>query len=160
MDEVVELLGMLKQIIKIACKQMILPKMKYVDSIPVFKDIVKLDSYSQKSLCKYYGIIQKNAHRAIGDVIDLSAICLRGGISIVHLDKFEKEIGDVKDIHSILLAIELFKNTDEKVYIISDLNSKDRRLIHIYIDMFNIKNGVKYIHETNRENNQLHITRN
>tara|TARA_B100000902_G_C27117199_1_gene816724 strand:+ start:229 stop:972 length:744 start_codon:yes stop_codon:yes gene_type:complete len=137
----------------------ILPKLKYVDTIQVFKDIIKLNSYSQKSLCKKYGIVQENAHRAIGDVIDLSNLCVKSGVSIEHLDKHAKDIGSVNDMHGIFHTIELFKNTDEKEYILHNHNSKERRLIYMYIDIFNKKNNVNYIHKTNYKKTQLHITK-
>jgi len=138
----------------------IIPDIKYVDSIHIFKSMIKLDSYSQKSLCERYEIVQENAHRAIGDVTDLRNLCYKAGVSIIHLDEHTKEIGEVKDLHGILHNIELFKNTDEKEYVILNLNSKERRLIHMYVDMFNKKNNMNYKHETNIKKTQLHIIKN
>ncbi len=135
----------------------VLPTINYIDTIHVFKDMIKKDSYSQKSLCEHYGIIQENAHRAIGDVIDLSNLCFKAGISSVHLDKHSKSIGEVKDIHGVLHAIELFKCSDEKIYVLSNMNSKERRIIHMYIEMFNIKNGVNYEHTTDDLKTKLTI---
>lgn len=138
----------------------ILPDINYVDSIHIFKEIVKLDSYSQKSLCEKYEIVQENAHRAIGDVDDLRNICYKAGISVIHLNSHTKNIGEVKDLHGVLHNIELFKNTDENEYVILNLNSKERRLIHMYVEMFNKKNNVEYKHVTDCNKTQLHIIKN
>lgn len=135
----------------------VLPDIKYIDTIHVFKDILKINSYSQKSLCEHYGIVQKNAHRAIGDVIDLSDLCLKAGISIINLNDHSRKIVDVKDMHGILHTIELFKNSEEKENILYNLNSKERRLIHMYVDMFNKKNNVKYEHITDVSKTKLII---
>uniref|UniRef100_A0A6C0CYU2 Exonuclease domain-containing protein n=1 Tax=viral metagenome TaxID=1070528 RepID=A0A6C0CYU2_9ZZZZ len=135
----------------------VLPNIKYVDTIHIFKDILKKNSYSQKSLCEHYGIVQNNAHRAIGDVIDLSDLCLKAGISINHLNDHSRNVSDVKDMHGILHTIELFKNSEEKENILYNLNSKERRLIHMYVEMFNKKNNVKYEHITDASKTKLII---
>jgi DNA polymerase III alpha subunit (gram-positive type) len=53
----------------------IYPKIKFIDSLDVARKMVPhLYSYSQKNLCKVFNIVQNNAHRAIGDVEDLSKV--------------------------------------------------------------------------------------
>tara|TARA_B100000900_G_C20470334_1_gene671081 strand:+ start:223 stop:963 length:741 start_codon:yes stop_codon:yes gene_type:complete len=131
----------------------IIPNINYVDSIDIFKDMIKVESYSQKSLCERYKIVQENAHRAIGDVIDLSNLCFKTGVSMIHLNKHTRKVSDVVDMHGLLHTINIFITSDEKRYVVSNLNSKERRLVHIYIDSINKKNKTIYTHKTDANNN-------
>ena len=69
----------------------IYPKIKFIDSLDVARKMVPhLYSYSQKNLCKVFNIVQNNAHRAIGDVEDLSKVyytIVNYGISKFKLEK-------------------------------------------------------------------------
>ena len=131
----------------------VLPDINYVDSIHIFKDIIKINSYSQKSLCEKYNIVQENAHRAIGDVIDLSNLCFKAGVSVIHLNTHTRKVSDVVDMHGILHTIKLFINSDETRYVVSNLNSKERRLVHLYVDSINNKYSKKYRHITDANKN-------
>ena len=131
----------------------VMPNINYVDSIDIFKDMIKVDSYSQKSLCEKYNIVQENAHRAIGDVIDLSNLCFKTGVSVIHLNTHTKKVSDVVDMHGLLHSIQLFINSDETRYVVSNLNSKERRLVHIYMDSINKKYSKKYTHKTDANKN-------
>ena len=114
------------------------PNIKYIDTIHIFKNILNLNSYSQKSLCEYYNVTQENAHRAIGDVIDLENICKSANLTIEHIQDKHNDIKDVPNLHYILNSINIFKDSTEVRYCISNLSSRDRRLIHMYIGIFNI----------------------
>jgi DNA polymerase III alpha subunit (gram-positive type) len=138
----------------------VLPNINYVDTIHIFKNIINLNSYSQKSLCKHFEIIQKNAHRALGDVIDLCNLCIKADISIDHINKYVRNISNVNDLHNLLHSIDIFKNSDEKEYIMFNLNSKERRIIHMYIEYFNQKNNINYSHITDESKTKLHIIKN
>jgi len=135
----------------------VLPNIMFIDTIDIFKKLIKIDSYSQQRLCKYYKVDQKNAHRAMGDVIDLENICNCGEINKINMNKLKHNINQVNDLHGILHNIEIFNKSQELTYEISNLNSKERRLVYLYIDIFNNKNDKNYKHEIDRERNVISI---
>jgi len=135
----------------------ILPNIKYIDTINIFKNILTVQSYSQKNLCKYYNVTQENAHRAIGDVIDLENICKLAMLNINHIDNEHHDVRNLNDLHNILNAILIFKDSTELQYNILNLSSKDRRLIHMYIEQFNKKYNLNYKHITSVDKTILKI---
>ena len=93
---------LLKQLMKMYSKNINTPvanielfniynNIQFIDTLDVSRLMVPhLYSYSQKNLCKVFNIIQENAHRAIGDVLDLEKIyytIINYGINTFKLDQ-------------------------------------------------------------------------
>tara|TARA_B110001469_G_C9592019_1_gene293771 strand:+ start:368 stop:1189 length:822 start_codon:yes stop_codon:yes gene_type:complete len=147
-------------------------KYKFIDTIYLFKNIHKQqsisnNSYSQKNLCTKYNIVQNNAHRAIGDVLDLESLIyeilteyslyIRKYIN--YNDKliyeYSKKYNYSDYIISHIKNIVKYLQSNDNTYIIENVNKKTRLLIYSWLE----KNvNYKIYHKT--ENDKVMFIKN
>lgn len=137
----------------------------FIDSIYLIKEIFKqqninVNSYSQKNLCKQFNIIQYNAHRAIGDVIDLGNlinIILSNYSTHLHQyinynNKLIYELSQGEKLSDIIVEYItnyiVFVETDQIHYLIKDINSYKRSLLYNWIEC-NYSEKIKHKTEKN-----------
>ena len=145
-------------------------KFIFIDSLCLIKNIlnsmnVNLNSYSQSNLCKYLNITQENAHRAMGDVIDLENMVnlILTNYSVYHnkyinyntdyIYNLSKENNDnFSDIimNYINKFIE-FLNANEKYLTLENINSYKRSLVYQWIE----SNNISIDHKTFNNNLQF-----
>jgi len=140
----------------------------FIDTIYLIKNILKKqnkkkDSYSQKNLCINYNIVQHNAHRAIGDVIDLEILInriisdysefLNKYINYNSQLLYELSIGDkLSDIMlEYISKFITFIESDQINYLIIDINPYKRSLLYNWIEC----NYLEKIEHKTESNNLL-----
>lgn len=141
-------------------------KYKYIDTINLFKSLnnlqsIKVNSYSQQNLCNRYNIIQNNAHRAIGDVLDLENLLYNCLIEysinnkqyINYNDEFIYKISNVNNYSDIIInhihkIIYYLQSNNNELYI-DNVNKRSRLLIYNWIEK---NSSSKIYHKTVNDN--------
>lgn len=140
---------------------------KFIDSLFLIKNIMKsmninLNSYSQSNLCKYLNITQENAHRAMGDVIDLENMVnlILTNYSVYHNKYinyntdyiYNLSIENNDNFSDIIMnyinAFILFLNSNDKHILFNNINSYKRSLVYQWIE----ENNIKIEHKTSNNN--------
>jgi len=136
---------------------------KYIDSLCFIKNFLKLESYSQKNLCKKFNIIQENAHRAMGDVTDLES--LMNQILLYYGDAINKEQITNEDIYACMSnyreklrketknisnTLDNFKIKSDTVIEFRNNSFKEQRFIDDWVELNDDYGIVKTIHKGSR----------